>query len=232
MLFLVHGITNWASTSVTTGLMPHRSIIVPKLSAGERYAASCPKGLCIFPLIFLPLIFLLIGLLIGGKAHGQSLADAARANRKQKAVPTKVLTSDDLVATSTPEIIQLIPGSSSTGQGTLVAPGRGRHSYRVILLDASRFANGGTIHITITVGGGESEASFDLYPQGLPLPSEGFPNSLAIAVNIHSVSGAKINYRFAHGTVFQFGAEGSWNAKAGATNTYSFVVDVGSQSTQ
>jgi hypothetical protein len=25
--------------------------------------------------------------------------------------------------------------------------------------------------------------------------------------------------RFAHGTVFQFGAEGSWNAKAGATNT-------------
>jgi len=28
--------------------------------------------------------------------------------------------------------------------------------------------------------------------------------------------------------VFQLGAEGSWNAKAGATNTYSFVVDVDS----
>jgi hypothetical protein len=174
------------------------------------------KGLCIV-------------LLIGSTGYGQSLGDAARANRKQKgAAPTKVLTGDDLVATSTPEIIELIPGSSSTGQGTLVAPGRGKHRYRVILLDASRFVNGGTIHITITVGDGESEASFDLYPQGLPLPSEGFPNSLANAVNIRSASGAKINYRFAHGTVFQFGAEGSWNSKAGATNTYSFVVDVDS----
>src|SRR5579864_9014024 len=103
---------------------------------------------------------LCIVLLIGSTGYGQSLADAARANHKQKgAVPTKVLTGDDLVATSTPETIQLIPGSSATGQGTLVAPGRGKHSYRVIRLDASRFVNGGTIHITITVGDGESEAS-------------------------------------------------------------------------
>jgi hypothetical protein len=100
------------------------------------------------------------------------------------------------------------------------------------MLDASRFVNGGTIHITITVGDGESEASFDLYPQGLPLPSEGFPNSLANAANIRSGSGAKINHHFAHGTLFQFGAEGSWNAKAGTTNTYSFVIDVDSPSTQ
>jgi hypothetical protein len=180
------------------------------------------KSLCIVLLLFS---------LIGGAGYGQSLGDAARANRKQKgSAPAKVVTSDDLVATS--ETIQLIPGSSSTGQGTLVAPGRGKHGYRVILLDASRFVNGGTIHITITVGDGESEASFDLYPQGLPLPSEGLPNSIASAYNIRSNSGAKINYRFAHGTVFQFGAEGSWNAKAGATNTYSFVVDVDSQSTR
>jgi hypothetical protein len=180
------------------------------------------KSLCIVLLIYFP---------ISGTGYGQSLGDAARANRKQKgAAPAKVLRSDDLVAT--PETIQLIPGSSSTGQGTLVAPGRGKHSYQVIQLDASRFVNGGTIHITITVGDGESEASFDLYPQGLPLPSEGLPNSLANAVNIRSGSGAKINYRFAHGTVFQFAAEGSWNAKAGATNTYSFVADVDSPSTR
>jgi hypothetical protein len=175
---------------------------------------------------------LLIFLLIGGTGYGQSLADAARANRKQKgAAPANVLTSDDLAAKSTPETIQLIPGSTATGQGTLVAPGRGKHDYRVILLDASRFVNGGTIHITITIGDGQAEASFDLYPEGLPLPAEGLPNSLASAVNIRSGSGAKINYRFAHGTVFQFAAEGSWNAKAGAKNTYSFVVDVDSRST-
>jgi hypothetical protein len=176
---------------------------------------------------------LCIVLLIGSAGYGQSVADAARANRKEKSAnPAKVITTDDVLGTSTPEIIQLIPGSSSTGQGTLVAPWRGKHSYQVILLDASRFVNGGTIHITITVGNGESEASFDLYPQGLPLPAEGFPNSLAGAHSIRSASGAKINYRFDHGTVFQFGAEGSWNAKAGARNTYRFVVDVESRSTQ
>jgi len=178
-------------------------------------------------------IVLLMLPLIGGTAYGQSLADAARANRKQKGdAPAKILTSDDLVASPTPEVIQLIPGSSASGQGTLVAPGRGKHSYRVIMLDASRFVGGGTIHITITLGDGESEGSFDLYPQGLPLPSEGMPNSLAHAVNIHSASGAKIDYRFAHGVVFQFGAEGSWNSKVGATNSYSFVVDVNSPSTR
>lgn len=172
--------------------------------------------------------FLLIGLLIGGTSYGQSLGDAARANRKQKgATPAKVITGDDLTATPTAEVIQLMPGTTSTGDGTLVAPGRGKHSYHVITLDASRFVNGGTIHITVTVGNGESEGSFDLYPESLALPTEGMPNSLANAVNIHSASGAKINYRFAHGAVFQFGAEGSWNSKAGATNTYSFVVDVG-----
>jgi hypothetical protein len=179
------------------------------------------KGLCVF-------------LLIGSPCYGQSLADAARENRKQKsengAAPAKVISSDDL--SGTPDVIQLLPGSSSTGEGTLVAPGRGKHKYRIVMLDASRFVNGGTIHITIAVGAGESEASFDLYPQGLLLPAEGMPNSLANAVNVHSGSGAKINYRFAHGTVFQFGAEGSWNSKAGATNTYSFVVDVDGQSKQ
>ena len=193
-----------------------------------------PKGLSIvLPIFLLPIFVLPIFLLMGSTGYGQSLADAARANRKQKgAAPANVITSDDLAPNSTPEIIQLIPGSTSTGQGTLVAPGRGKHSYRVIQLDASRFLSGGTIHITITLGDGESEASFDLYPQGLPLPSEGLPNSLASAVNVRSGSGAKIDYRFAHGTVFQFVAEGSWNAKAGARNNYSFQVHVDSPSPQ
>jgi hypothetical protein len=167
---------------------------------------------------------LCIVLLVSSTCYGQSLADAARENRK-----SKVVSSDDLVAIPPTEVIQLIPGSTSTGQGTVVAAGRGKHNYNVVLLDASRFLNGGTIHITITVGTGESETSFDLCPQSLPLPAEGMPNSLAGAHNIHSASGAKINYRFAHGTVFQFGAEGSWNAKPGATNTYSYVIDVDSQ---
>jgi hypothetical protein len=176
---------------------------------------------------------LCIVLLIGGAGYGQSVADAARANHKQKpekgAAATKNF-SDNL--DKPPEVIQLFPGTSSGGQGTLVAPGRGKHNYRIVKLDASRFVNGGTIHITITTGNGESEASFDLYPEGLPLPVGGFPNSLASAHNVPVASGAQINYRFAHGAVFQFAAEGSWNAKAGATNSYSFVIDMESQPTR
>jgi hypothetical protein len=167
-------------------------------------------------------------LLIGSCCYGQSLADAARENRKQRSVDEsstskRVISTDDLAA---PKVIRLIPGHSSSGDGTVVAPGRGKHNYQVILLDASRFENPGTIHVTVTVGDGQSEASFDLYPQDLSLPEEGMPNSLAAAHNVPRGSGAKLNYHFTHGAVFQLGAEGSWNARAGATNTYNFVVDV------
>ena len=168
-------------------------------------------------------------LLIATICHGQSLADAARENRKQKAkdggAATKVVTSDDFSAP--PGItIHLVPGTTSTGEGTLVAPGRGKHSYRITTLDATRFTSGGVLHITITVGDGVSEASFDLYPQGTHLPSEGFPNSLVGAHNVRSGAGAKIDYRFYHGSLFQLAAEGSWNSKVGDTNNFNFVVDV------
>lgn len=171
-------------------------------------------------------------LLVASICHGQSLADAARENRKQKAkdgdTASKVITSDDFSAP--PDItIHLVPGTSSTGQGTVAAPGRGKHAYLITNLDATRFTSGGVLHITITVGEGVSEASFDLYPQGARLPSEGMPNSLASAHNIRSGAGAKIDYRFDHGSVFQLAAEGSWNSKPGDSNTYSLVVDVGNR---
>lgn len=163
-------------------------------------------------------------------SHGQSLADVARENRKQKAKDSatagKVVTSDDFSAP--PNVtIHLTPGTASTGDGTVVAPGRGKHNYLVTNLDATKFTNGGVLHITITAGNGASEASFDLYPGGVQLPSEGFPNSLAGSHNVRSGAAAKIDYRFDRGSVFQLAAEGSWNSKPGDTNTYSFVVESG-----
>jgi hypothetical protein len=174
---------------------------------------------------------LCIVLLIGSTGHGQSIADAARDNRKQQpkkaAVPAKVFSNDDI--SSTPDTIaHLVAGSDFAGQGSLVAPGRWKHNYRTIRLDASQFANGGTLHITITLGNGASDASFDLYPMG-PLPTDGFPKSLAHAYDVPRASTAKIDYRFDHGQVFLLGAEGNWNSKAGTTNTYSLVVDVKTQ---
>jgi len=167
-------------------------------------------------------------LLIASICHGQSLADAARANRKQKAkdgsTATKVITSDDLSAPSDDITIHLAAGATSTGEGTLVAPGWGKHAYLTTNLDATQFTN-----ITISLGNGPSDASFDLYSQAARLPSDGFPNSLAGAHDVRSGATAKIDYRFAQGGIFRLAAEGNWNSKKGDRNSYTFAVNVGSQ---
>lgn len=179
-----------------------------------------------------PQRLLSILLLIGCVCHGQSLGDAARKVRKQQnktgSSSTKVFTNDDVSATAD-MTVHLVPGESFSGQGTLVAPGDGKHKYRLIKLDAGRFVNGGTLHITVTVGSGKSAASFDLYPQGASLPAEGFPKSLAHAWGVSRFSSAKIDYSFDQATVFLLGAEGDWASLAGATNTYNFRVDVESK---
>lgn len=178
-------------------------------------------------IVLVPMLFL------ASIGHGQSLADAARANRQQKAqdgsASTKVITGDDLTAKSDDVTIRLVPGSASTGQGTLVAPGWGKHSYLATNLDAMQFPNGGVLHITITLGDGPAEASFDLYSQGARLPEKGFPDSLAGAHSVKSGATAKIDYRFDHGAIFRLAAEGSWNAKAGDANSYNFVAQVGNR---
>lgn len=178
------------------------------------------------------LIVLSLMLSIAGAGHAQSLADAARANRKQKAqdgVAAKKVTTDDDFAAVPDVTIQLVPGATSNGDGSLVAPGRGKHSYSIINLDATRFPNGGDLHIEIALGSGLAEASFDLYSQGARLPSEGFPDPLASAHNVRSGSTAKIDYHFDRGTTFRLAAEGSWNSKAGDTNTFSFTVNAGNR---
>ena len=62
-------------------------------------------------------------LLIGSTCYGQSLADAARANRKQKsqegATVTKVVSDDDIAA-ATDVTVHLVPGATSTGGGELI----------------------------------------------------------------------------------------------------------------
>jgi hypothetical protein len=166
-------------------------------------------------------------LLLATFAHAQSLGDAARQARKDKPTnvdTSKVFTSDDV--SSPGEVIRLLPGAPATGQGTLVAPGLGKHSYRVINLDATRFPTGGVMRIRLTLGPGASEASFDLFAEGASLPTDGIPHPLASAHNIASGGSAKIDYRFDRGATFQLAAEGSWNHKAGETNDYNVSIEV------
>jgi hypothetical protein len=167
-------------------------------------------------------------LLLATFAHGQSLADQARAARKDKTTnvdTSKVFTSDD-ISSPAGETIRLSPGTPGSGQGTLIAPGLGKHSYRVIYLDATHFPTGGVMHVHLILGPGASEASFDLFAEGASLPTDGIPHPLASAHNVASGGSAKIDYRFDRGATFQLAAEGSWNHKAGETNDYNVVVDV------
>lgn len=169
-------------------------------------------------------------LLAAGMCWGQSLGDAARQNRQQKGDTgtKKVYTSDDLTAHPENTVV-VVPGKPADGSGMLVAPGRWKHNFHVTTLDVTRFPNGGVLHLKITLGTGASDASFDLFPEGASLPADGFPRSLASAHDVLGGRVAKIDYRFSSGAVFQFTAEGSWNAKAGDTNSYSFVAEVDSK---
>lgn len=178
-------------------------------------------------------LILLVATFCPTVSHSQSLADAARQNRQQKtqdgSITSKVIDSDELSAPSDDPIVRLTPGATSSGGGTLIAPGLGKHSYLSTSLDTTQFPNGGVLHIAITLGEGPSEASFDLFPQGARLPDKGIPNPLANAHGVKTGTTAKIDYRFDHGAIFRLAAEGSWSAKAGDTNSYSFVAWVGNR---
>ncbi len=130
-------------------------------------------------------------------------------------------------------IIETEPGSASrlrlgdassrvSGHGILVAPGSGRQMYNVHEIDLRAFGSGGLLLIDITMGDGECAGSFDLFPEGVPLPS-GSPNG-SVAHKYDVPPGAKktLVHQFAKGQVFRFGASGNWFSEKGSTNEFEF----------
>jgi hypothetical protein len=117
------------------------------------------------------------------------------------------------------------------GNGTLTAPGHYNQSFKTHQIDASGFTKGGTISISISVGKGESSASFDLFPSNVAIPTKGPPaGTLAGSYDIGPGGQTTLTYRFSKGQVFRLGATGNWFSKKGATNTYSFTATITGQS--
>jgi uncharacterized protein (TIGR03067 family) len=106
------------------------------------------------------------------------------------------------------------------GHGDLEAPGHGKHRYTLLDIDTSDFPSGATLEIEITVGNGESAGSFDLFPQNLPIPTEGYPQSVAHEYDVPPAATVKFSHQFYQGQVFQFGAEGNWFSRKGAGNHF------------
>lgn len=116
---------------------------------------------------------------------------------------------------------------SAMAESRLTAPGYGKQNYTVFAIDTRDFPNGGTLKIEVTLGEGDSDGSFDIFPEGAPIPSEGrAAGSVAALYDLKRGSRGVLSYTFMTGQVLQFGATGNWFSPAGATNTFTIVAAV------
>ncbi|MFH1198024.1 MAG: hypothetical protein V1720_20140 [bacterium] len=123
--------------------------------------------------------------------------------------------------------ITVSPGNPvGNGSGSFIAPGMYLQAYSLTTINVSAFSSG-ILKIFIKLGNGESSGSFDLFPEGVPIPTEGRPEgTVAGAYDVSPGSEAYIEYEFARGQVYNFGATGGWFSKKGLKNTYTFKVEV------
>lgn len=130
--------------------------------------------------------------------------------------------------------------ASARFSGRLIAPGYRKQRYEVTcivvpgyLIGAGGQAYGetlaepgsGKLTLSIKVGGGASNASFDVFPAGVAIPTDVPRGSIAGRYDIRK--GRSTSMRLSVGPkahVFNFGATGNWFSDEGTTNSYSVEV--------
>lgn len=151
--------------------------------------------------------------------HASLLISLAHAQPKAK-TPASVEASR--------EIETVIAKGNGTLQGNQ-APFDAQ-TYRIHPIDTRQFINGGTLIIDITVGSGESRASFGLLAEGTPPEKIArWDSALYATGDWPPGSKSQIIYRFSRGQVFHFVAGGNWFSPRSATNIYTFVARVKAQ---
>lgn len=111
--------------------------------------------------------------------------------------------------------------------GIVTAPGHDYLDYKITCIDVTGFPNGGKLIFNITVGDGESSASFDLFPGSATIPDRGRPHeSLAGVYDVGRSQSREMIHYFDKGSFFQFGATGNWFSRVGSTNQYRVVARV------
>ena len=104
---------------------------------------------------------------------------------------------------------------------TFRAPGQGNQDYTLVVIDATRFENSGSLTIEVQVGGAGPAGSFDLFPGDVELPTQGRPEGvLASAYDVLPGSTGKIVYQFVKGQRFQLGVTGNWHSEKGSINAF------------
>ena len=153
----------------------------------------------------------------GTRAHSYSVA-------KGDAVDLEVtIDADKGVAASSSTRIKLRDVSNREARsGVLIAPGAGKQMYNVHEIDLTAFPSGGILIIDIRMGDGESAGSFDLFPEGVPLPSASPEGSVARQYDVNPGESRTLVHQFAKGGTFRFGASGNWFSEEGSTNQFNF----------
>jgi hypothetical protein len=162
------------------------------------------------------------------RAHEQETARAVAETRSVEQEQTREVTQSGAKATLEANTIVLSPSHfSAATEGCLTAPGNGYQDYTIVLIDTRAFPNGGKLVMTVGLGSGGSDGSFDLFLEGTDIPTKGKPDrSVAHIWDLGREHNATMEYRFSAGQVFQFGATGNWMSPKGTTNTFSLSVAV------
>lgn len=142
-----------------------------------------------------------------------------------KETPTAAPVNESAQSTNALVLTRAQP--SGTAEGALTAPGHGRQNFTIIPIDVTDFRSGGTLTIEVALGDGESDGSFDLFPDGAVIPTEGrVTNSVATLYDLKHGESGTLTYKFASGQVFQFGATGNWFSREGAVNAFTITASV------
>jgi hypothetical protein len=108
------------------------------------------------------------------------------------------------------------------GQGTLVAPGHKKQAYTPFAVDLRKYDHGKLI-ILVQLARGESAGSFDLYPPGAVLPTDGDPvEAVTSAWDVSPGAAVTLWYPFSSPGRYTFGATGNWMSRVGSRNTFTF----------
>lgn len=135
----------------------------------------------------------------------------------------------EIVIDYTANLTKLEP-STQSGSGTLNGVKPGTQKWRFFAIDVEPFKFGGTLKVEITLGAGQSGASYDLFvTSSPPVAADGRPlGSLAHAYDVAPGSKTTLTYSFSDNKIktYFLGIQGNWNSPTTATNTYSFKSEV------
>lgn len=132
---------------------------------------------------------------------------------------------NEVVLDYTENITQLVP-SYQSGSGSLNGVTPGTQKWRFFAIDVEPFKFGGTIRVEISLGSGQSGASYDLFDTSTPfITADGRPlGSLANAYDFPPGTKSTLTYNFSNNKTktYFLGIQGNWGSPSSATNTYTF----------